>query len=1213
MSHGKNDAPQIESTHNIARYFTEHRHVAWVVLISILLWGVYGYLRMPQRKDPDIPVRVAMAICPWPGVETEKIEQLVTRRLEEVIAQNVQVEKIESTTRVGAAFVWVTMLETAKDIGKEFDDVKLKLDAIDDLPEGAGPIVWIKDFGDTAALMLTVASPKEGEVQLSLRARALRQAIAGVREPLPGVEPRVTLVLWFPPSVPGELALRPLRLFVEQAASAGLMREPHVFSESGYAAVDFATDAGDAELLAEVDDYIRDHLRASEIHPDVSRPIVIRDLEQIQQKLTEAAIDKYTYRELDDYTELLKRTRQTIPLVSKVDRLGLLDERIYLSYSQERLAQYGIQPLALGEVLRARNIPLPGGNIEIAGKTLAIAPTGEFRDEREIDDVLLPTASKGSGLYLRDVVDIVRGYESPARYLNFYTWRDAQGRSQRTRAVTLAVQMRPGQQIGAFGEAVDEALAALKQRLPEDLIYARTSDQPLQVKENIDLFMGSLVEAIVLVVAVSLLGFWEWRSALLLALSIPLTLAMTFGMMAVLGIDLQQVSIASLIIALALLVDNPVVANDAIKRELSAGRPRRLAAWVGPTRLATAILFATITNVVAYLPFLMLTGDTGEFLYSLPVVMTCSLVASLFVARALTPLLGYYLLRPDRKPAVPMHERRKRGFAGWYFRVGSAAIQHRWLVFALSLLLLAGGFALASRLKTQFFPKDLQYLCYADVWLPEDAPLSSTEAAVRTAEAAILAEGERYGAEHAHDGAAPWQVVRSLTSFVGGGGPRFWFSVDPEPRQTNYAQIVIQLEDKHYTQHFVDRLQKAVPPLLPGARFSVRQLETGPPVGIPVAIRISGEDAATLRAEAEKAKQIFRTTPYSDRVQDDWGAENIVLKMDIDPDRANMAGMTNNDVAVSSILAMNGLQVATLREGDDQIPIVSRLRMEERARLSDLKNLLVYSSRSEQKVPLSQIANVSFGMQAEKIARRNQFRTIEVSCFPVPGVLPSEVLDAALPRLREFEKQLPPGYKMEMGGERYEQDKGFLNLSIVMLISIAAIFIALTLQFDNAVKPFLVFAAIPYGMAGAFAALWVMGAPFGFMAFLGIASLIGVIVSHVIVLFDFIEEQHHEGAPLIEALLDAGIVRLRPVLITVGATVFALFPLAAHGGPLWEPLCYAQIGGLTIATFVTLLLVPVFYSIFALDLKIVRWDNPGAVEPPPRDTSLESSLLLGSS
>ena len=347
----------------------------------------------------------------------------------------------------------------------------------------------------------------------------------------------------------------------------------------------------------------------------------------------------------------------------------------------------------------------------------------------------------------------------------------------------------------------------------------------------------------------------------------------------------------------------------------------------------------------------------------------------------------------------------------------------------------------------------------------------------------------------------------------------------------------------------------------------------------------------TLRRLAGQVRDIFRAIPEITRVRDDWDDESFMVQLQIDSDRANLAGVTNLDVAMSSLSGISGMQVATLREGNKQIPVVTRLRMDERAQLSDLQNLYVYASQSAQKVPLLGVAVLQSTMETQRIRRLEHFRTITVKGFPAPGALASEGLRAAWPRLMAFAKTLPPGYSMQIGGEYAKQQQGFADLVIVLAISVAAIYLALVFQFRSAIKPWLVFAAVPYGTVGALAALYVMGTPFGFMAFLGIASLVGVIVSHVIVLFDFIEEMHEKGEPLIESLLDAGIARLRPVLITVGATVLALFPLALHGGPLWEPLCYAQIGGLSVATFIELLLVPVLYALFVLDLKLVKWET----------------------
>jgi multidrug efflux pump subunit AcrB len=1178
MSHGRSDQDIVAHTHNTARFFTESRHISWVLLLATVAWGIFGYARMPQRKDPDIPIKQALALVPWPGASAERIEQLVTQRVEEKIGENVRVDKIESNTRTGLSAIYISLVEGNYDVPKEFDDIKMKLDSITNLPEGAGPIQFVKDFGDTAALMLTVASPKTAELEIGLRAQALRTAIEQARA---GAAhdggTRVTIAHGLPASVSPDAVRPAVDLFVTAAGADNLLRDLRVIQGPGFVGVDAETDADDASIGAYVSAFLRDRLRASEMHPDAWTAIVVRDPAETEAKLTAVAGDKYTYRELDDYTDLIARTLKTLPIVSKVTRTGLLDERVFLEYSQERLASYGVSPGNLGDILAARNITTSGGVIEVGGRNLSIDPSGEFKDEHDIGNVLVPTAN-GRAVYLRDLATIGRGYATPPSFLNFYGARERDGNWRRTRGITLAVQMRANQQIAEFGKAVDARLAELKSQLPEDLVMARTSDQPLQVEENVHLFMTSLYEAVVLVVLVSLIGFWEWRSALLMALSIPITLAMTFGMMAVLGIDIQQVSIASLIIALGLLVDDPVVAGDAIKRDLALGHPPVVAAWLGPTKLATAILFATITNIVAYLPFLLIPGDTGTFLYSLPVVITCSLVASRIVSMTFIPLLGYYLLRPKSEPTI--EELRRSGFASAYYRFGRMAIRHRWAFLSAAVALVVAGGAFASQLKTEFFPKDLQYLSWVDVWLPDDAPLSATRQTTDEAEAIIReVTGDK---------------LKSLTTFVGGGGPRFWISATPEMSQLNYAQILIEVRDKHETNHLAEPLQRALSERIAGARIDVRLLEIGAPVGIPVAIRLSGEDIPTLRRLAAEATDIFRAIPTAARMRDNWGPETLSVRLKTDPDRANLAGLTNREIAAASATAINGASLSQLREGDKQIPIVARMRVEERGELSDIRSLYVYSSKGSQKVPLESVTTIDYTMQTPRVQRRNQFRTITVSTFPAAGVLPSEVLNAAMPKLRELERSLPPGYHLEIGGEYGEQVKGFKNLAIVMVLSILMIFLALVMQFKHAVKPFIVFAAIPFGTMGALLALRVMGTPFGFMAFLGVASLIGVIVSHIIVLFDFIEEMHAKGEPLEDALLDAGIVRLRPVLITVAATVIALFPLAAHGGPLWEPMCYAQIGGLTVATFVTLLVVPVLYAIFVVDLKLVKWETAPA-------------------
>ena len=1197
MAHQKSEEDRIASDRNTARFCVENRQITWVLMIGVILWGAFGYYQMPKRKDPKFGATRAAVICPWPGVSADKIEQLVTKKIEAKIAGNVKILNIQSVSRSNLSVVQIALEEsTVSDVNKQYDDIALRLNTINDLPEGAGPVTFLRDFGETAALMLTVSSPKAGAPEIAWRSDRIREVLQAERAKAPAGR-RSAGIISFPLSISPTIPRQDRDLFIQYAKDNNRGHDMVPIEGAGFVGVDGDFGSDDAATTEFANKFLRERLRPSEIHPDIWPIAYVSDLSQTEKDLTASAGDKYSLKELDDYSELIQRTLQAVPEVSKVNRAGVLAERIFLEYSQDRLASLGIQPAALPQVLSQRNANFPGGNLEVGGRNMLIDPSGEFQSEKEIGNILLGATPRGAPVYLRDGVDISRGYEPPL-YLNYYGTPDASGNWERDHSITLSVFMREDRQIADFGKQVDKALAGLRGQIPEDVILARTSDQPLQVREIVGLFMRTLAEAIVLVVLLALVGFWEWRSAALMAISIPLTLAMTFGMMDVLGVDIQQVSIASLIIALGLLVDDPVVAIDAIKRELDTGKPRLIAAWLGPTKLATAIMFATITNIVAYLPMLLITGLTGNFMKSLPVVLSCALVASRIVSMTFVPLLGYYFLTPSKKPAPPIAERRKKGFAHYYSRFAGYLIEHRKVALACSVLLLAAGAYYISDLRLVFFPKDLSYLSFVDVWLPEDANIADTGQTAQMAEDVIRKAAAEYGKQHPEKDGKPKDVIKSLTTFIGGGGPRFWFSVAPELFQPNYAQIIIQVNDKRDTDELVAPLQHALSASVPGARIDVRQLETSVPIGVPVQIRITGENEQLLRQYGEQVEDIFRKIPTAARVRNDWGSETFAVKLKVDSDRANLAGVTNRDISISTAGGLSGLPVSTLREGSKEIPIVSRLKIDERARMSDLENLYVYAFTGTQKIPLSEVSTETMQMDTEKIARYNQFRTVTVLTFPVPGALPSEVMTAARPALKKFADSLPPGYSMAIGGEEEVRLQGFGQILVVLVVSTVMIFLALVFQFRSAVKPMIVFAAIPFGMIGALIALNIMNTAFGFIAFLGIVSLIGVIVSHVIVLFDFIEEAHAEGEELENALIDAGILRLRPVLITVGATVIALFPLAEHGGPLWEPLCYAQIGGLLVATVVTLLLVPVLYATFVLDLKLIRWEPV-----PPADHS----------
>jgi multidrug efflux pump subunit AcrB len=1183
------DLEMTRPQYSVARFFVENRHVSWVLLVGVIAWGIWAYAAMPKRKDPDIPVRQVAVVTPWPGQSAERVEQLVTRRIEERVAQNIRVSEITSTSRPGLSVVYAEVDEDARiDTGKEFDDIKVKLDALTDLPEGSGPIQYIKEFGETSALMLTVASPPASGPRLQL----LAAEMAAAAIPAPST---LDVALCSSGSPDPSFVREAAALLGDAMVRRGLVTDVRTIDGDSFVVIRLSTRDDVGALARSVRRVWEDLPQRADIHPDVWDPIVITPGVSLVDVLRRDAGPKYSYRELDDFTDRIEKAIKIAPEASRVTRVGVIEEQIEARYSQNRLAALGIIPAAVRVVLQSRNTTVPAGSVNAEGRELALEQTGEFRTLADIDRVVFTQAANGTPVYLRDIGSVHRGYQHPASLLSYYTWRDDGGHWVRGRAIVLSTEMKKGEQIDRFGTAVRSRVEDIRRSLPADLVIGTTSDQQRQVREKLDLFNRSLWEAVVLVVLVSLVGFWEWRSALLMALSIPITLAMTFGLMQLVGLDIQQMSIASLIIALGLLVDDPVVAGDAIKRELAQGKHRSIAAWLGPEKLSKAILYATITNIAAYLPFLLLKGDVGRYIYSLPMTIACSLVASRVMSMTFLPLLAYYILKPATEAGAARPRDSRFGKA--YERAVSFAIDHRWKVLAASSLALAAGAFFATHLHRQFFPRDNFYIAYVDVRLPEDAPIAQTERVAREADRIIREVTDEH--DRTHRGEAS---LASITSFIGAGGPRFWVSVRPEPRAANYAQLLLQFSRSEDTNRLIGPLQEALSSRVAGARIDVRTVETGPPTIIPVSMRILGDDARVLREEAEKLQAILKTSPFAINVRDDWGNDAIRTRLEIDQDRAGVAGVSSHDIAVSMYSGVVGAPIGYLREGRKNIPIIQLMEYGQRQTVTDLSQLYVYSSQTPVKFTLGQISRLTYRPEIGVIHRVNQYRAVNVAALPAPGRLAEEVTAPLMPRIRDFERQLPAGYRFEIVGELKEQLKGQRRSVTVLIASVIAIYLALVFQFKNAFKPFIVFAGIPFGAVGAFASLWLTGLPMGFLAILGITSLIGVIVSHVIVLFDFIEEQHELGAPLRDALIDAGIRRIRPVLITVGATVLALFPLALHGGPLWEALCYAQIGGLTLATAVTLFIVPVFYSVFVLDLKVVAWD-------PPSERNVATSVL----
>lgn len=1174
---------------NIQQFFVTKRPIAWTAMISCLAWGVYAYMAMPQRQDPIIPVVTGVIVTPYPGAEAERVEQEVTRKIERKAAENPAVEHVKSISRPGMSIVYVELFETERNAELVWQDIRGKLGEIKDLPQAAGrptQSLLNKDFGDSVAVMLTISSPPVSDLEIGVRAKNIREAIESHRSQvrIPAGSERLAGVLVYPSTVARSQMQRLGHTLAERLTESGIASGAEIIEAPSAGILDVTLNPGKtAADVQEVTARWKHEMGGPEQYqPDIWRPFWIQDLNALESELRASAPDKYSYRELRDFADQIRDRLKQSPFVAQIDLVGAQDERVWLSYSGQRLNQFGITPQMIVDRVRERNINIPGGTVELPDQRVVVRPTGEYATASEIGDTVVEVSKEGYPLYLRDLVEVTRGYVDPPDVLNYRTVKDSASKLQTGRAITISVRQVKGTHIAEYERDVTAALDDLKLRLPPDLSVERTSNEPEEVRHKIKSFNKCLIEAVVIVVIVSVL-FMEWRSALLVAVCIPITVAMTLGLSKMVGIDLQQVSIAALIVALGLLVDAPVVAADAINRELAHGQPRGIAAWLGPKRLARAVFYASFTNIVAFLPLLLVKGKTGDFIYSLPVVVSFSLVAAMLVAWTFAPLLGFYMLKGQKGFEGGSHDQPARGFPHLYKTFVEGCIAHRYRTTAIAVAILAGGVVLTFSIKTSFFPKDLHDVFVVNIDLPEGSPIRETRDVTLDA----LQQIEALEGDH----------VRSFTTFVGAGGPRFWLSIEPEQRADNYAQILVHTTSAKETAGVVARLKQQLPLKIAKARVRCQELETGPPIGVPVQLRLYGPEVGKLRELATELKNRLRSIPGTIDIHDDWGDPVFQMGLNIDADRTAMSGLTHQDVATAVDAGLSGFSVGQIRERDKLIDIALRLRPSERSRLDDLFSLTTVNTKTGTRMPLQQLASFEPQVVTPKIRRRDHERCITVRCDTIPGVLPSEVvaqLERILPNKGAAAADaiaFPRGYRWEFGGEKFEQEKGFKSLSLALVVSFIAIYLALVLQFNSVTQPLLVFAAVPFGIVGGLIGLLIFHSTFGFMAFLGVASLAGLIISHVIVLFDFIEEMRIEGEPLRQAVVDAGLARLRPVLVTVLACVGGLIPLAKSGGPLWEPMCYVQIVGMLVATVVTLVLVPVLYVVFVEDLKLVKWEQ----------------------
>ncbi len=1185
----------------IAQFCVEHREVSWLALIAVLVWGGIAYTKLGQQEDPTIPQRTAMLVTVFPGATASKVEELVAKPLERKISELKSIEEIKSTSRPGISTMTIKQLpgSTAR-IDQEWDKVRAKIFEVQ-LPEGARQPWLNTDFGNTITLLFGLVSPPITDAECVARANILRQTLAELRKGISSTN-HAAVAAFFPPSISQSYRETVRGRFETAIRAANLAKDVRAIQGQSFILVDLETSARRADIERFTADFTRTITGTDRelFHPDFTQPILLMGDEDPLPQIRASAPPRYSYRTLELLARDFEDTLKQVESVGKVTKVAIVQEAVYLLFSDANIAGYGLTPETVMGLIGARNAVIPGGTMRTEGRNFPVQLSGEYKTERDMLGTMVGMNRAGAPVYLRDAFEVRRMYESPIPYQVDVLGRINEGRGvhaasandlhasakrlegraaelDKRRAVMVAVEMRDGKIIRHFNEDVMKVVETMKARMPEGLEFRVLSDQPTAVEHRIHHFVKCFIEAVVIVIIVGLF-LMDWRSALVLATAVPLTVAMTLIGMQLLHIPLQQISIASLIIALGMLVDVPVVASDGINRELHRGEPRLRAAWLGPLHLRHPMVFGTLINIFAFLPLLLLSGDKGEFMKSLPIVITISLLAALLVSVTFTPLISYYVLR-GQKGFDEGGEVRSFFLFRYVDKALMAVLPHYraalenslkrpLLVLGIGYSVLAASCLLVPFLGSQFFPPAERSQLLVDIELPSSDSLASMRTTVDQAVALIKGHEE----------------VSSAAVFSGGTAPRFYYNVEPKEPANYLAQILINTRHADDVEPLLVKLRQELDQSVPGARCVVKQLEQGPPVKEPIQIRISGENLDKLRLLADQvATELRGAGGY--HVFDDLGLRMPNIQIDIDQDRANSLGLNNRQIGNVAQASFTGLKVTELREGDRLIPVLIRGRIEDRSEAEKIRGLYVQTPDGKS-VPFESFATLKVQPEFVTIPHYNQLRTVTVKAYAPFGELPSQILNRARAGIAKI--KLEPGYELKFAGEDEELRKNKAEMGLVMQISLALIALTMVLQFSSVIKSVVVMLTVPLGLIGAVLGLFITHSPLGFMALLAMVSLAGVMVSHIIVLSDFIEEARARGLPLEQALVQAGLARLRPVLVTVLATVGGLIPLFLTGGALWHPLTAVHIVGLLLATVLTLVMLPTLYYVFCAKLRFIK-------------------------
>ncbi|HLA33324.1 MAG TPA: efflux RND transporter permease subunit [Rhodocyclaceae bacterium] len=857
--------------------------------------------------------------------------------------------------------------------------------------------------------------------------------------------------------------------------------------------------------------------------------------------------DGLSYPELRDLAKAARNEFLRVPGVSRVDLVGEQAQRIYVEASTDKLASLGLDPAQFANALQSTNVIAPAGVIETNAERIRLKVSGEFDSVENIRELGVSIGNRI--LRLGDVAEVRRGLIDPPTF---------KMRFQGKPAIGLAISTRPGVDITQFGHVLNETAQRVLKSAPLGLEIHAVSDQPRIVTASIKEFTTSLLEAVIIVLAVSFVSL-GLRTGLVVALSIPLVLAITFFCMYLLGIELQRISLGALIIALGLLVDDAIIAVEMMALKLEQGWDRFRAATHAYSVTAFPMLTGTLITAAGFMPVGFSKSSAGEYCFSLFQVVAIALIVSWLVAVIFTPFIGHRLLTEHKNA----HEDEEAVYQSPLYvrvrRLVDFCVRQRAAVLLATLLAFCGSVALfVTAVPMEFFPNSQRPELMVHLWLPQGATFAATEQEVATFEKHLQNDPD----------------IISATSFVGGGAPRYYLPLDVQMPHLNLAEIMVMTRDEAARERVVARLEALFEKDFPSVRGRVNRLANGPGGGYPVQFRVSGPDSAKVREIADQVAERMRAHPNVRNTNKDWGERLKSVAVQVDQDKVRRLGLSSRDIKAALHMALTGTSITQYLEGDKSLDVVGRLVAADRRDLNNIKDTKIYL-RDGKHVPLTQVAHFSIESEESLLWRRNSLPTITVRS-DVFGAKSLDVTTALQPRIDELSAKLPLGYLIETGGQAESSGKSQASIVAVIPATSVVVMVLLMLQLQNIGHMALVLITAPLGLIGVATIMAIFRIPFGFVAMLGVFALSGMIIRNSVILVVQIEQERKEGAPLWTAIVDSTVRRFRPIVLTALAAILAMIPLTRS--VFWGPMAWAIMGGLMVATLLTLLVLPAMFA-----------------------------------